>query len=118
MNIQGKVWGTTSTLFSKNNVEVHRITCDKGGYCSKHKHVSKYNMFFVERGKLEVDIWKNDYKLVDTTFLKASESCVVVPGEYHLFRCHEDDTVVYEIYWVEIDTRDIIRDNVGGIGSE
>ena len=41
MNIQGKVWGSTSNLFSKNNVEINRITCDKGGYCSEHKHESK-----------------------------------------------------------------------------
>ena len=115
MNLQGKIWGTTSVLFSKNNVEIHRITCNKGGYCSRHKHTSKYNMFFVEKGSLEVDIWKNDYNLVDKTFLKTQQSCVVPPGEYHLFKCNEDNTVVYEIYWVEIDPNDITRENVGGV---
>ena len=38
MEKQGKVWGGTQLLFSKNNVEIHRIETVSGGYCSKHKH--------------------------------------------------------------------------------
>ena len=114
MNIQGKIWGSTSILFEKNNVAIHRIVCNKDGYCSKHKHISKYNMFFVERGSLEIDIWKNDYELVDKTVLKEQQSCVVFPGEYHMFKCIDDNTVAYEIYWVELKEDDIKRENVGG----
>lgn len=115
MNIQGKVWGTTSSLFSKNNVEINRITCDYDGYCSKHKHISKYNMFFVEKGSLEIRIWKNDYDLVDKTILKEQQSCVVEPGEFHIFKCLEENTVAFEIYWVEIDKNDIERSGSGGV---
>ena len=118
MNIQGKIWGNTSIIFSNNNVEIHRINCIKGGYCSKHKHISKYNMFFVERGSLEISVWKNDYDLVDKTVIVAQQNCVVEPGEYHTFRCLEDDTVAFEIYWVEIDKNDIERKSVGGVESE
>ena len=39
---QGKVWGQTQPLFNKNNVEIHRIETNKGGYCSKHKHEFKH----------------------------------------------------------------------------
>ena len=115
MNIQGKIWGETSTLFSKNNVEINRITCNKGGYCSKHKHKSKYNMFFVEKGSLEINIWKNNYDLVDKTILKEQQSCVIEPGEYHVFRCLDNNTIAFEIYWVEIDKNDIERSGVGGV---
>ena len=118
MDIQGKVWGTTSSLFSKNNVEINRITCAKGGYCSKHKHTSKYNMFFVEKGSLEIRVWKNDYDLVDKTVLKEQQNCVVAPGEFHSFRCLEEDTIAFEIYWVEIDKNDIEIKIVGGVESE
>ncbi len=114
MQIQGKVWGHTSPLFNKNNVEIHRIECDLDTFCSKHKHISKYNMFFVEKGKLEISVWKNDYDLVDKTVLSPRQTCIVYPGEYHLFTCLENHTVAFEIYWVEIDKNDIIRDNVGG----
>ena len=33
-NIQGKIWGKTQGLFNKNNVEIHRIETNKGGFCS------------------------------------------------------------------------------------
>ncbi len=118
MNIQGKIWGCTSLLFNKNNVEIHRIKCNKDGFCSKHKHIGKYNMFFVEKGKLAISIWKNDYDLVDRTVISSQQICIVSPGEYHLFKCLEDNTVAFEIYWVELDKNDIIRDNVGGIEND
>ena len=52
---QGKVWGQTQPLFNKNNVEIHRIETNKGGFCSKHKHEFKYNCFYVEKGKLKIN---------------------------------------------------------------
>ena len=118
MNIQGKIWGHTSPLFNKNNVEIHRIECRKNGFCSKHKHISKYNMFFVEKGKMEINVWKKGYDLVDKTIISSQQICIVEPGEYHFFKCLEDNTVAFEIYWVELDKNDIVRDNVGGIGNK
>ena len=118
MNIQGKVWGETSSLFCKNNVEIHRIVCKESGYCSKHKHLGKYNMFFVEEGKIMVRVWKNDYDLVDETTITKGQSCVIKPGEFHQFIVLKD-SVVYEIYWVELSESDIERDQKGGfLGTE
>ena len=111
--IQGKVWGQTEPLFSKNNVEMHRIECTKGGYCSKHKHKHKFNAFYVESGTLEISAWKVDYRLTDVTRVSAGEMTVVPPGELHMFRALED-TVAFEIYWVELSASDIERDTVGG----
>jgi hypothetical protein len=118
MNIQGKIWGQTSSLFDKNNVEIHRIECNKNGFCSKHKHISKYNMFFIEKGKLEISVWKNDYNLIDKTIISFQQTCIVRPQEYHLFKCLEDNTVAFEIYWVEIDKNDIERESIGGIDED
>lgn len=114
MNIQGKAWGNTQCLFLKNNVEIHRIQTNKGGYSSKHKHNYKYNAFYVEKGKLKIKIWKNDYDLVDETIICNQQLSIVKPQEYHMFEAIED-TVAYEIYWTEIQTEDIIRESKGGI---
>lgn len=110
----GKVWGHTRALFAKSNVEIHRIDVAEGGFCSKHKHEHKWNMFFVERGTLFLEVWKKDYDLCDTTTLSSGESMAVAPGEYHRFRALTD-VVAYEIYWVELSANDIARENVGGI---
>lgn len=110
---QGKVWGSTQELFFKNNVEIHRIETKKGGFCSKHKHRHKYNAFFVESGSIKVKVWKNDYDLVDEITLSKGDMTTVKPGEFHLFESVED-SVVYEIYWVELLKDDIDRETVGG----
>lgn len=115
LNKQGKVWGNTQNIFSKNNVSIHRIEIQPGGYCSKHKHQHKWNAFYVEKGSLIVKVWKNDYDLIDESFLKAGEGIHIKPGEYHQFICPDVNTVVYEIYWTELNENDIVRENVGGI---
>jgi mannose-6-phosphate isomerase-like protein (cupin superfamily) len=114
MNTQGKVWGQTISIFNKNNVEIHKITVKKGGYCSRHKHQHKHNMFFVESGEIQIHIWKNDYDLVDITTLKENQITTVKPNEYHKFIAKQD-TVAYEIYWTEICPNDIVRTDVGGL---
>tara|TARA_Y100000034_G_scaffold113522_1_gene148635 strand:- start:410 stop:754 length:345 start_codon:yes stop_codon:yes gene_type:complete len=111
--IEGKVWGITSEIFNKNNVAIHRIEGKKDGYCSKHKHVNKYNIFFVESGILEIEIWKNDYDLVDKTTLSPGQSTCIPPGEYHRFHVLKD-CVALEIYYTELSPNDIVRENVGG----
>lgn len=117
MHKRGKVWGTTQSLFNKNNVEIHRITCKSGGYCSKHKHVHKFNAFFVERGLLEITIyrWDSNKQIEDKTVLTAGQSTFVEPGLFHKFKVLEEDTVALEIYWVDLSEDDIVRDGVGGI---
>jgi len=117
MDKQGKIWGFTSEIFHKNNVEVHRIEGNSNSHCSKHMHEHKYNMFFVESGMMIVKRWKNDYDLVDTTVLDEGQSCIVPPGEYHQFFI-QDSCIAYEFYWVQIDPKDIVRESVGGISNE
>jgi len=122
LNKQGKVWGDTQHIFGKNNVSIHRIEVQPGGYCSKHKHDHKWNAFYVEAGILKVKVWKNDYNLVDEILLKKGEGIHIKPGEYHQFVCpkldsytERDKTVVYEIYWTELNESDIVRKTVGGL---
>lgn len=118
MEVQGKVWGKTTPLFCKNNVEIHRIEGRKGGYCSKHYHASKYNRFLVESGKLKITITK-DYGsgvLDDVTIIGPGEQTTVPPGQWHQFEVLED-CVAFEIYWVELDPNDIERETIGGFNA-
>lgn len=117
MIIQGKVWGKTSPLFNKNNVEIHFAEIKKGGYCSKHTHKYKFNRFIVLKGKLKVTIWKdygNDSQLEDVSILDNSQECTVNPGDFHKFEALENTTLL-EIYWVELNKDDIIRLDHGGV---
>ncbi len=117
MKKQGKVWGETARIFAGNNVEIHRIVGNKGGYSSKHLHLHKSNMFFCESGKLKITEWKEDSGTVDETTLNPKESCVVPPGSYHKFDVLED-CVAYEIYWATLDSHDISREDHGSSGRE
>lgn len=115
MDKSGKVWGTTSKIFSKNNVEIHQIFGYAGGKSSIHRHTSKWSMFFVERGSLRILIEKNDYPLTDVTSLMPGQSTIIRPNEYHSFEIGEEGTIAYEIYWTELNPDDIERKNCGTI---
>lgn len=110
----GKVWGDTIEIFSNQGVEVHRINANKGGYSSKHKHLHKHNLFFVESGKLRVIIWHPKYNLVDETILEPGQMTSVPPGVYHKFEAIES-TIAFEFYWTEISKDDIDREDCGGV---
>lgn len=108
----GKVWGETCAIMQNPLVEFHRITVNAGSRCSTHKHVHKWNGFYVESGILEIHVKKSDYDLTDVTILKAGDFCQVKPGEYHWFVCAER-CVGFEIYWPEVLSDDIERLDVG-----
>jgi mannose-6-phosphate isomerase-like protein (cupin superfamily) len=109
--IQGKVWGMTKLLEKNSSFEFNRISVLAGGVCSKHRHKHKWNGFFVESGELLVRVWK-DYGLIDEVILEAGDYTRVAPGEYHQFEATED-TVAFELYWVEFNSDDIERETVG-----
>jgi len=111
---KSKIWGLTEELFCKNNVEIHRIEIKKGGYCSRHLHKSKFNMFFVESGVLEIRAKENDSNIVNSTVLSAGDMTTVEPEKTHMFLAKEE-TIAFEIYWVDLVKDDIVRENVGGV---
>ena len=110
---QTKIWGTTQDIWKNNNVEIHRIEIVSGGYCSKHYHDYKFNMFFIENGKLKVDVWESENNEMNSTIISSKESTIVEPKLYHKFEALEP-TIAYEIYWVQLLGDDIIRSNFGG----
>jgi len=118
--VRGKIWGTTKLLFKHCDVEIHRIEVQKNAYCSKHLHNHKYNLFFVENGKLKITIFRTDAgKIIeDCTELAIGQSTIVEPGLYHQFLAI-DNTIAFEIYWQSTDIgEDIVRESLGGIKNE
>lgn len=110
-NLQGKVWGKTQLVFLGNNVEVHRIHAKKGFFCSRHKHVGKYNLFFVESGQILIRTTKDG--LDDESILGPGQTCVVKPGDLHQFEALKESWVL-EIYYATLDPDDIVRESQGG----
>lgn len=110
---ENKVWGETALLWSGNNVEVHKIVVQDSGYCSKHKHDYKFNMFHVESGCLQIETWREN-GLVDRTIIADGESTTVSPGLFHRFTALEQTTAL-EVYWVELKSPDIVREDHGGV---
>lgn len=110
--IQGKAWGQTRVVEQRNGVAVHYIEVECYGYCSWHRHSSKYNRFVCLNGRLKIEREKNDYGLTDVVVLEAGESTTVPPGEYHRFIALTDCEAL-EVYWTEL-TEDIERRSCGG----
>lgn len=113
MNKSGKVWGNTSKIFDKNNVSIHRIEILKGGFCSRHKHQYKYNIFYVESGTIKIQIFRSN-TIIDETILNNGDQSSIPPNVEHKFIGLEN-SIVYEIYYVELIDEDITRFDVGGI---
>lgn len=111
MNTEKKIWGETCKIFTRNNVSIHRIKIDNGGSCSKHYHEYKHNIFYIECGKIKIQNWKNSSDIIDEVVLSSGEMFSVPPKVYHKFIAMED-SIVYEIYYIELIDNDIVRENV------
>ena len=109
---QAKIWGMTRNIWDGKNVEINGIEVISGGYCSKHKHIHKYNLFLVINGELDIEVWRPG--IVERTVLKQWDSTIVEPGLYHRFSTNVD-TIALEIYWVDLLENDIEREDQGGI---
>ena len=115
MSKQGKVWGDTTEIFNRSGVHMELLNIDGQSHCSKHLHRAKYNQFTVISGSIVIKEWSNDYDLIDRTDLNAGDSCVVKPNVMHQFVNEEDEeAVVLEMYWSQMEIDDIEREDVGG----
>ena len=110
----GKVWGSTEAVIVTPLFAAHRLSILPNSRCSLHVHRKKWNAFVVLSGTLYVDVAKNDYKLTDTTRLRAGEMTTVAPGEYHKFRTGDAACEAYEFYYLDGLSDDIERKDVGG----
>lgn len=117
MDKAGKYWGTTREIFFQNNVEMHYMEIDPGGYCSEHFHSMKFNRFLILEGELTILSWKSgDKEPPDVVVLEARDECTIKPAIYHKFHNKSDKVCkALEIYWTELSPKDITRRSIGGI---
>lgn len=107
MDKQKKSWGFTQEILKHNNVSIHRIEINKGHSCSKHYHEFKYNTFYVENGSIKIQQWDNTNNICEI-ILYSGQIHNIPPKKYHKFIGLED-SIVYEIYYVELGDQDIVR---------
>lgn len=110
---QGKFWGKTKELFTKNGVSAHPLEITKGGFSSEHLHHHRSNLFYVSDGRLLVKVWKDPSGKPDEIVLEPGDSTLVEPGVYHQFQALTDVKAI-EFYWTDLDDRDIDRRTHGG----
>ena len=109
-----KVWGNTRCLVRGHGFEVHYLQIKAGGYCSRHKHRSKWNQFFVISGFLRVRFFYQDGTEYHRYTLSAGGILCVPPGMLHRFEAVEP-TEAIESYWTNpVDPNDIERLDEGG----
>lgn len=112
--ITGKAWGSTECVLATPLIEIHRITIKSKHECSLHVHRKKSNAFLVTKGRLFIDVVKNDYPLTDTTELRPGDMTTVRPGEHHKFRTGTQSCEAFEIYYPDVLSEDIERKGHGG----
>lgn len=95
-----KVWGSVRHLFD-GPVSVSILQVDAGTYCSLHRHASRWNMFFVVCGSINVVVYDSEAKNVSFKMrLRKGQTFKVNPGVWHRFEVIEDGRVV-ETYWTD-----------------
>lgn len=111
---QGKVWGETTLIFSSGHVSVHFLEIKKGGFCSRHRHSRKTNLFHIISGQLEICQWETPRSEPDITMLLSGESLFIPITLWHRFRALEDTHCIEICEAMSID-EDIERESAGGV---
>ena len=113
---QGKVWGETTSIFKCATGSSHFLKIKKGGYCSKHMHSQKTNVFFVIRGHIQISIWNEGQgkDMEDKTILSPGQTTTIPIGVYHMFEALTEVEAV-EAYEFRFMGDDIFRETVGGM---
>lgn len=109
-----KVWGTTHCLFDGASTQVYYLEAKKGGYSSRHHHLTKYNKFFVVSGSLKIIVFREKELTPEETILVEGQSVDVPPLLDHKFEALEDTRAI-EVYWGDqLQKEDIVRKDEGG----
>ena len=106
-----KIWGENKEIFVNDTISINILDILKSTVCSRHSHKSKFNLFYVLSGSLEIDIFYNDCQ-PHIIKLLPGESFLVEPNVIHRFRGVENSKVI-EIMFVKYSAEDIVRLDVG-----
>ena len=106
MECTPKVWGERWLLRQDSTHAVSYLRLKKNTRCSWHFHVTKYNLFFVIRGKVGIKTEHGEKILTE------GQEFTVAPMIWHEFRVYEDSDMIEEMY-VQYDESDIERKELG-----
>lgn len=101
-----KIWGSNTELFSNDICSVNVLNIVKGGTCSLHSHRSNHNHFYVVSGKIKLLVEDGIH------WLHLGQFYTVYAGQEHQFSAEEDSVVVETVY-VELNKLDIKRKSKG-----
>ena len=111
MNREAKIWGERWLIRQDSTHAVSCLMLEEGTRCSWHRHDTKYNLFVVLSGQLNLRI--EELGEVQDITLFRGEEFTIKPGQWHSFECHSPDTIVIEEMYVEYNESDIERQNQG-----
>jgi mannose-6-phosphate isomerase-like protein (cupin superfamily) len=103
-----KTWGEKWNIFENDLCEVSVLYLESHQRCSWHKHIAKWNTFFVVEGSLYIKLEDGMAELLQGQIFTTR------PGEMHEFQTHYQKAKVIEIMHVWYDSEDIQRETMGG----
>jgi len=113
-----KVWGRTRHILATDDVSIWDLDVLAGGYCSKHRHATRANLFVVVSGTVDVEMWFPNGKPTVWRLTAGAKAVLRVPaGVWHRFTAVEASRLV-EMYMPDggaLDEADIEREDVGGL---
>ena len=118
--LRKKPWGFTELVACCPGFDLHRISVDRGGYCSRHAHVSRRNTFIVLGGSLQIQEFTNSKCDAIKSLINIRPGDLPVsinPGTYHRFVAFEncDALELYVPVNGEPSDEDIVRVDIGGV---
>ncbi len=106
-----KNWGHINQVLTTNGVIINRIKVNPGGFCSVHYHAYKNNLFLVTSGALTIitgNMTSGSFMATRDVQLSVGDQLSISAGDWHQFRSR-DGAEAIEIYWMEAQEQDIIR---------
>lgn len=113
--VESKCWGNTRRVGIGSHWDIHYLQLVQGGYCSRHRHTNKWNLFYVASGRVAVEFFNDGesepYKIVE---IGPDERLTVPSRVWHRFRVLENGSMI-EVYWPDRwNPDDIERAEEGG----
>ena len=103
-----KTWGEKHNIFQNSLCETSVLHLEPWKRCSWHRHQAKYNLFYVLSGKLIIKLEGGKANVLPGQIFTTR------PGEWHEFQTNGEGAVIIEVMYVEYDSADIEREELGG----
>ena len=105
--VSKKRWGAAVRICDSKFGQMSLAIIDKGGYCSRHFHNQKVNVFNVISGTLQIQTWDSHHSETEIEHIPADNIFAIEAGmsyqigvnQIHLMAAPTTDCVVMECYY-------------------